>query len=112
MQGPLVTWSPIAVAAEWFLDVEIGDAEGIVLDELAARFDDVAHEAGEDLVGDVRLCDLDPQQRPVAWIKRRFPQLLGVHFAEALVALDRQALAAGGEHRLQQLRWPRDGHRL
>jgi hypothetical protein len=43
------------------LDVQVRDAEGVFLDELAPRFDDVAHEPSEDLVGDVRLRDLDPQ---------------------------------------------------
>ena len=94
MQGPLLTPSPIAVAPEWFLDVQVGDAERVVLDELAAGFDDVAHQAGENLVGDVGLGDFDPEQRAVGGVERGLPQLLGVHFAEALVALDRQALAA------------------
>src|SRR5437764_12703803 len=80
------------------LDVEIGDAQRIVLDELAAGLDDVAHEAREDLVGDVRLRDLDAEQRAVGRVQRRFPQLLGVHFAKTLVALNRETLPAGGEH--------------
>src|SRR5437868_11569159 len=50
--GPLLTREPITTASEWFLDVEIGDAECVVLDELAARFDDVAHQPREDLIGD------------------------------------------------------------
>jgi hypothetical protein len=44
----------------------------------------------------------------VVGIERGFPQLLGVHFAQALVARDRQALAAGGEHGVEQLRRPGD----
>ena len=36
-------------------NVEVGDAERILLDELAAGFDDFAHQAGEDFVGDVGL---------------------------------------------------------
>src|SRR5215218_5133079 len=106
--GPL-TSAPIALAYEWFLDVEIGDAQSIVLDELAAGLDDVAHQAREDLVGDVRLGDLDPQQRTVRRVERGLPQLLRVHLAQTLVALDRQALASGGEDRVQQLR--RAGYR-
>src|SRR4030095_8279494 len=39
----------------------------------------------------------------VGGIERRLPELVGVHLAEALVALDGEALAAGGEDRLQQL---------
>ena len=104
MVGALLTHPPIAVA--WLngsSDVEVGDAERIVLDELAARLDDVAHQPREDLVGDVGLRDFDPQQRAVGRVERGFPQLLGVHFAKALVALDDEALAAGGEHRVEQL---------
>src|SRR6185369_15471470 len=58
----LLTSSPIAVGAEWFLDVEVGDAERIVLNELTAGLDDVAHQAGEDLVGDIGLRDFDAEQ--------------------------------------------------
>ena len=47
-------------------DVQVGDAEGVLLDELAAGFDDVAHQAGEDLVGDVRLRDLDRSSERLA----------------------------------------------
>src|SRR5689334_13087211 len=98
MQDPLLMPSPINLTAEWFLDVEVGNAQRIVLDELAAGLDDVAHEASEDLVGNVGLCDFDPQKGAVCRVERGLPQLLGVHLAKALVALDRQALAAGGEH--------------
>lgn len=44
------------------LNVEIGDAQRIFLDELPARFDDVAHQPGEDLVGHVGLLDFDLEQ--------------------------------------------------
>ena len=60
MQGALLTPVPTSAIAVRFLDVQIGDAEGVVLDELAAGFDDVAHQAGENLVGDVGLRDFNP----------------------------------------------------
>ena len=41
------------------LDVQIGDAERVFLDELAARLHDVAHQAREDFVGNVGLIDYD-----------------------------------------------------
>src|SRR5262249_50746285 len=41
-------------------------------------------------------------------VERRLPQLLGVHLAEALVALQRDALAAGGGHRVEQIERPVD----
>src|SRR6185295_18538087 len=94
----LLTSSPIAVGAEWFLDVEVGDAERIVLNELAAGLDDVAHQAGEYLVGDIGLRDFDAEQGAVGRVERRLPELLGVHLAKAFVALDREALPASGKH--------------
>src|SRR3546814_8467090 len=48
--------------------------------------------------------DLHLQHRAVRLIERGFPKLLGVHFAQSLVALDRQALAPCLENRLQQFR--------
>ena len=37
--------------------------------------------------------DLGPQQRPRLRVHRRLPELVGVHLAEALEALDRDVLA-------------------
>ena len=34
-----------------FLNVEVPDVQRVVFDELAARLDDVAHQAGEHLIG-------------------------------------------------------------
>ena len=59
--GRLFTWTPTSAGFLRFLDVEICDAQRIVLDKLPARLDDVAHQAREYLVGDVRLRDLDPK---------------------------------------------------
>jgi len=42
MAGPLVTRSPTSTIAHRFLNVEVGDVERIVLDELPARLDQVA----------------------------------------------------------------------
>src|SRR5688572_15000700 len=94
------------------LNVEVRDAQGILLDEFAPWFDDIAHEAGEDLVGDVGLCDLDPKERAIGAVQRGLPQLLGVHFAQALVALDAEPLAACREHCVEELGWPADGDSL
>src|SRR5262249_39067995 len=46
--------------------------------------------------------DLHLQQRARVGVERRLPQLLGVHLAEALVALEREAFAAGAGDRLEQ----------
>ena len=53
-------------------------------------------------VGLVDLLDLHLQQRARVGVERGLPELLRVHLAQALVALQRDALAAGGDHRLEQ----------
>ena len=58
--------------------------------------------AREQRVGVGRVVDPDLQQRARVRVERRFPELLGVHLAQALVALHREALAAGGEDRVEQ----------
>ena len=61
-------------AVEAGLHVQIGDVQRIFLDELAARLDDVAHQPGEDLVGDVGLGDLDLEQGAVGRDRAWFPR--------------------------------------
>src|SRR5690606_39818502 len=60
-------------------DIEVGDVQRVVLDELAARLDDVAHQAGEDLVGHVGILDLDLQQGAVLGIDRKSTRLNSSH---------------------------------
>src|SRR5687767_4900578 len=74
----------------------------VVLDELAARLDQVAHQLGEDVVGLVDLLDLHLQQRARIDVQRGLPQLLRVHLAETFVALHGDALAAEIRHRIEQ----------
>jgi hypothetical protein len=62
--------------------IHIG-AERVVLDELAARLDHVAHQLGEDVVG-VNLLDL--QQRALVGIECGLPELARVNFAESFIA--------------------------
>src|SRR6185295_16591671 len=50
MQFEPLTPTPTPGGPTRFLNVQVGDVQRIVLDELAAGFDDVAHQAGEDLV--------------------------------------------------------------
>src|SRR6185437_15307524 len=45
-------------------------------------------------------------------VERRLPELVLVHLAEALVALERHALAAGGVDRLEKLRGAGDNRRI
>ena len=59
---------------------------------------------GEDFVGLDRVVDADLQQRARFRIHRRFPKLLGIHFAQAFVTLNGQILFRGREHALKQKR--------
>src|SRR5678815_6185786 len=79
------------------LDVEIPYVERVVLDELPARLDLVAHQRREHLIGFRVILRADLQQRPVFRIHRRRPQRVRIHFAETLVAVHRDALLAGGD---------------
>ena len=45
------------------------------------------------VVGLAGVVDLDPQERPRLRVHRRLPELVGVHLAEALEALDGEVLA-------------------
>src|SRR5690606_4325559 len=69
-------------------DIEVGHLQRVVLDELAARFDHVAHQRAEDLGGGDGVLDPHAQQAAGIRVDRGFPQLLGGHFAQALEALD------------------------
>src|SRR6185295_3277694 len=75
-------------------DVKVGDRQGVALDELTARLDDIAHQPREDLVGLAEIADLHLQQRARLLVERRLPELLGIHFAQTFVALHADALAA------------------
>jgi hypothetical protein len=54
------------------LDVQIGDTEGVGLDEVAAGLDEVAHQGREGLLGRVGVADLDLQERADFRVERRF----------------------------------------
>src|SRR6478752_7107416 len=91
-------------------NVEIGHAQGIVLDELAARFDDVAHELHEQVVRIRHVLDLYLQKRAHVTVESRFPELLRGHFAKAFIALQLETLAARCQHGGEQRQWPVDLH--
>ena len=61
-------------------DVEVGHVERVFLDELAARFDHVAHQPGEDLVGDVGVLDLDLEEEADPGVER------GLHSCSAFIS--------------------------
>ena len=77
------------------------DVQRVRLDELAPRLDGVAHEDREDLVGLDGVLDAHLQEAARGRVHRRLPERLGVHLAEALVAVDREALLrrSGGRRR-------------
>src|SRR5207302_8706417 len=96
---PATTWSgakspPIASSAIFMgnrttgLDVQVAHGLGVRLDESLAGIDVGAHQDIENLVRLDRIFDLDAEQHPVLWVHGRFPQLVGVHFTETLVASD------------------------
>src|SRR5256885_4085489 len=75
-------------------DVEVGDRQSVLLDELAARLDLITHEGREDIVGGHRVLDLHLHEPSCLRIDGRLPQLLRVHLSQALVALDGLTLAS------------------
>ena len=73
--------------------LDVRRPQRVRLDELAPRLDLVAHQHREHLVRLDRVVDLHAQQAAHGRVHRGFPQLLGVHLAQALVALARDARA-------------------
>ena len=66
--------------------------ERVVLDEGPPRLDLVTHQHREDPVGRGRVLHRHLRERPRRRVHRRLPQLFGVHLAQALEALQRDAL--------------------
>src|SRR5688500_6291928 len=67
------------------LHIQVLHVERVVLDELSSRLDLIAHQRREHLVGLGMVLGTDLQQRSRLGFHGRRPELLGVHFAEALV---------------------------
>src|SRR5215831_1569037 len=84
-------------------NVEIADLERVLLDEVSTGLHEIAHENGEDLVGLDAVLDAYLEERASRRVHRRLPELLGVHLAEALVALDAETLATELFHLLGKL---------
>src|SRR5688572_2012920 len=85
------------------LDVQVRDFARVVLDELAPGLDAVAHQHREDLRRLQVFADGDLLERAVLGVHRGVEELVGVHLAEALEALQRHAVAADLEHPRAQL---------
>ena len=56
-----------------YLDIQIGDAQRVVTDEIAARLDGIAHELGENVVGLIELADVDLEQSAGIGVEGGFP---------------------------------------
>ena len=86
------------------LNVQVRHVQRVLADEIASWLHHVAHEFGEDVVGFVEFGDFYAQQRADVGIQRGFPELVGVHFAQALVALHGDALAGDSEDGFQEIK--------
>src|SRR5688572_16961223 len=85
------------------LNVQIPYVERVVFDELAAWLDLVAHECGEHLVRFGVVFGAHLHQRAVVRVHRRVPERVGIHLAETLVAVDRHALLARDDEKLDEV---------
>jgi hypothetical protein len=81
------------------LNVKELDFESMVADEISPLLDVLAHQDTKKAVRFARVIELDVQQRPGGRIHRRFPQLVGVHFAQAFESLYLDAFTADFPHR-------------
>src|SRR5574340_451647 len=76
------------------LDVQIPHLERMTLDKCAARLDRVTHQDVENLICLHRILDRDLQKGALLGDRGRCPELIGIHFSQSFVALDREALLA------------------
>src|SRR5664279_167586 len=80
------------VRIETASDIEVLNLAGFGLDEVLAWLDPLAHEHGEDRIGLGRVVDFGPQKGAALRVHGGVPEVVGVHLAEALEALDGDAL--------------------
>src|SRR5436305_3293791 len=73
-------------------DIEEADVLRVLLDEVAARLDLVAHQRRENEVRGRSVLDLDPHEHSGRRIHSGLREIFGVHLAEALEARDLDAL--------------------
>ena len=69
------------------LDVEIRNRQRVLFDELAPWFDLIAHQSREDIVRRDGVFDSHDHESTALRIDGRLPKLLGIHLAQAFVAL-------------------------
>ena len=73
--------------ADTGLDIQIRYHQRVALNELATRFDMIAHEGSEYLIGAYGVVDLDLHEAPGIRIHGGLPELVRIHLTKALVAL-------------------------
>ena len=73
------------------LHVEVFDFQGVLLDELAARFDVVAHEDFKQFRSAFGVVHGNLKQGSLRRVERRFSQLFGVHFSQPFESGNLQA---------------------
>lgn len=76
------------MTGDWSLEIKVDHILRVRLDKLLSRLDLFAHEDGEGLVGGQGVAQGDAAQGAGLGVHRGFPQLVGVHFAQALEAAD------------------------
>src|SRR6266702_1040411 len=74
--------------AEPISNIQIHDFQGVVLDELAPRFDVFSHERRENIFSRDGVFELHFEERARIRVHRGFPELRRIHFAEALEPRD------------------------
>src|SRR6202522_977106 len=89
--APAVSSIPVDRSPE--LDIQVDDVEGVFFYEFAALFDVFAHEGGENCFGGDGIFQAHFEQGAHFRVHGGVPQLLWIHFAEALEARDGETLA-------------------
>src|ERR1700719_4941049 len=83
----LKRWKQLTPGGPAASDVQEPDVLGVAGDERAAGLDVLAHQHAEQLIGLGRVIQGHLQQDPAGRVHRGFPQLVGVHLAQALEPL-------------------------
>ena len=91
------------------LNIQVLHFQRVFFNELAAGFDDIAHEDGEDGVSFHLVFDAYLKQGALFGVHGSLPELVGIHFAEALESLHGEGFFAEGHHVLQQFLAALDG---
>src|SRR5512133_3825120 len=89
-----IRWVSGVPAGGVLSDVKVGHLLGVTHNEILAYLHLFSHQGLEDLIGLIRIRDIDLAEDPVLRVHGRVPELVGVHLTKTLVPLDRNALVA------------------